>query len=318
MPYNFIYAYGAPPDGMDELSDFDDFVKLLITHEFTHVVHLDTILSWCPRFVDSVLGQDLRAQPGAADLVHRGPGGADGVAPDDGGPPAQQLLRHAPAGPVPGGTAAGPGRGLGRVRSARLPAAAASPTSTVPACFATSRIATAPRRSARSRTATRTNASPAASTAPRGPRSARPYTERVRRRHLERLEALRVAQVRAADRGGRAARAHQRAPPDLRRAVAARDAAAADLLSRRDADLPAREQRPGARLRAPRSRHRRARGADGGVRRRAGRRRRRTDAGWCSSALNFIPLGWRISGSAAHQLDRHLPLRPASGVGARR
>jgi hypothetical protein len=57
VPYNFIYAYGAPPDGMDELSDFDDFVKLLITHEFTHVVHLDTILSWCPRFVDSILGK---------------------------------------------------------------------------------------------------------------------------------------------------------------------------------------------------------------------------------------------------------------------
>ena len=57
MPYNYIYAYGAPPDGMDELSDFDDFVKLLITHELTHVVHLDTILSWCPRLVDSVLGK---------------------------------------------------------------------------------------------------------------------------------------------------------------------------------------------------------------------------------------------------------------------
>jgi surface antigen Omp85-like protein/WD40 repeat protein len=57
VPYNFIYAYGVPPDGMDELSDFDDFVKLLLTHEFTHVVHLDTILSWCPRFVDSILGK---------------------------------------------------------------------------------------------------------------------------------------------------------------------------------------------------------------------------------------------------------------------
>ncbi len=42
---------------MDELSDFDDFVKLLVTHEFTHVAHLDTILSWCPRLVDSVLGK---------------------------------------------------------------------------------------------------------------------------------------------------------------------------------------------------------------------------------------------------------------------
>jgi Tol biopolymer transport system component len=57
VPYNFIYAYGAPPDGMDELSDFDDFVKLLITHEFTHVAHLDTILSWCPRLLDSILGK---------------------------------------------------------------------------------------------------------------------------------------------------------------------------------------------------------------------------------------------------------------------
>src|SRR5262247_1216102 len=57
VPYNFIYAYGSPPDGMDELSDFDDFVKLLITHEFTHVAHLDTIISWCPRLVNSVLGK---------------------------------------------------------------------------------------------------------------------------------------------------------------------------------------------------------------------------------------------------------------------
>jgi len=57
VPYNFIYAFGAPPDPMDELSDFDDFVKLLITHELTHVVHLDTILSLCPRLVNSILGK---------------------------------------------------------------------------------------------------------------------------------------------------------------------------------------------------------------------------------------------------------------------
>jgi Tol biopolymer transport system component len=57
VPYNHIYAYGVPPDGMDELSDFDDFVKLLITHEFTHVVHLDTILSWCPRLVNTIFGK---------------------------------------------------------------------------------------------------------------------------------------------------------------------------------------------------------------------------------------------------------------------
>ena len=57
IPYNYIYAYGAPPDSLDELSDFDDYVGLLITHELTHVVHLDTILSWCPRLIDTVFGK---------------------------------------------------------------------------------------------------------------------------------------------------------------------------------------------------------------------------------------------------------------------
>jgi len=57
VPYNYIYAYGVPPGSLDELSDFDDYVKLLITHEFTHVVHLDTILSWCPRTVNAIFGK---------------------------------------------------------------------------------------------------------------------------------------------------------------------------------------------------------------------------------------------------------------------
>jgi hypothetical protein len=57
IPYNHIYAFGVPPDGMDELSDYDDFVSLLVTHEFTHVAHLDTILSWCPRLVNTIFGK---------------------------------------------------------------------------------------------------------------------------------------------------------------------------------------------------------------------------------------------------------------------
>jgi hypothetical protein len=44
VPQNFLYGYGAPPESLDELNDFDDFFNLLITHEFTHVVHLDTIM----------------------------------------------------------------------------------------------------------------------------------------------------------------------------------------------------------------------------------------------------------------------------------
>jgi Tol biopolymer transport system component len=57
VPFNWIVAYSAPPGSLDELSDFDDYVKLLITHEMTHVVHLDTMLSWCPRLVNTVLGK---------------------------------------------------------------------------------------------------------------------------------------------------------------------------------------------------------------------------------------------------------------------
>jgi Tol biopolymer transport system component len=56
LPYNFIYAYGAPPGTLNELNDFDDFVKLLITHEFTHVVHLDTIIG-APRLLNVLSGK---------------------------------------------------------------------------------------------------------------------------------------------------------------------------------------------------------------------------------------------------------------------
>jgi len=57
IPYTFINAYGAPPDSLDELNDFDDYVKLLITHEFAHVVHLDTMLSICPLAINTLLGR---------------------------------------------------------------------------------------------------------------------------------------------------------------------------------------------------------------------------------------------------------------------
>jgi len=57
IPFTFISAYGVPPDSLDELNDFDDYVKLLITHEFTHVVHLDTMLSPCALVVNALLGR---------------------------------------------------------------------------------------------------------------------------------------------------------------------------------------------------------------------------------------------------------------------
>jgi Tol biopolymer transport system component len=57
IPYTFINAYGVPPDSLDELNDFDDYIKLLITHELTHVVHLDTMLSICALGVNTLLGR---------------------------------------------------------------------------------------------------------------------------------------------------------------------------------------------------------------------------------------------------------------------
>jgi Tol biopolymer transport system component len=57
IPYTFFFAFGAPPDSLDELNDFDDYVKLLATHEFTHVVHLDTMLSRCPVLYNMVFGR---------------------------------------------------------------------------------------------------------------------------------------------------------------------------------------------------------------------------------------------------------------------
>ena len=109
------------------------------------------------------LRKDLRAQPVAADLVHRGARGADGVAPHHRGPAALELLRHVPAGAVPRGARARPRHGV--ERSARVSPGEPPSTSTARASCATSRIATAPRSCARSRTATATSASRGASTA---------------------------------------------------------------------------------------------------------------------------------------------------------
>jgi hypothetical protein len=42
VPYNHITLYAIHPDGDDELARTDDWMRLLLTHEMLHVVHLDT------------------------------------------------------------------------------------------------------------------------------------------------------------------------------------------------------------------------------------------------------------------------------------
>jgi hypothetical protein len=54
--YNLIHAFAAPPDSRSTLADFDDPVYELISHEYTHILHLDTVLG-LPAAVNDVVGK---------------------------------------------------------------------------------------------------------------------------------------------------------------------------------------------------------------------------------------------------------------------
>jgi Tol biopolymer transport system component len=54
--YNLIHAYAAPPDSRSTLADFDDNVWELISHEYTHILHLDTVLG-LPQATNSIFGK---------------------------------------------------------------------------------------------------------------------------------------------------------------------------------------------------------------------------------------------------------------------
>ena len=54
--YPNVHLYAVPPDDLDELNDYDDYLWQLVTHEYTHIVHLDDI-SGIPKLVNHVIGQ---------------------------------------------------------------------------------------------------------------------------------------------------------------------------------------------------------------------------------------------------------------------
>jgi Tol biopolymer transport system component len=54
--YDLIHAYAAPPDSRSTLADFDDNAYELIAHEYTHILHLDTVLG-LPEAVNDVFGK---------------------------------------------------------------------------------------------------------------------------------------------------------------------------------------------------------------------------------------------------------------------
>ena len=56
LPRNAIGVYATGPSGFNELDDHDDWLYGLLAHEYTHVLHLDTI-EGLPRVVNRVLGK---------------------------------------------------------------------------------------------------------------------------------------------------------------------------------------------------------------------------------------------------------------------
>jgi Tol biopolymer transport system component len=54
--YNAIRVYAPPPDPRSTLNDFDDYLWELVSHEYTHILHLDTVLG-LPAAVNDVFGK---------------------------------------------------------------------------------------------------------------------------------------------------------------------------------------------------------------------------------------------------------------------
>jgi hypothetical protein len=65
LPYNTIRLFVTAPDDMSPLGDYDDWYLDLVTHEYTHIAHIDNI-SGVPAIVNAILGKTLapnQAQP---------------------------------------------------------------------------------------------------------------------------------------------------------------------------------------------------------------------------------------------------------------
>jgi hypothetical protein len=65
LPYDFIRIFVSAPDDMSPLADYDDWITELITHEYTHILHVDNV-SGLPALGNAILGKTFlpnQAQP---------------------------------------------------------------------------------------------------------------------------------------------------------------------------------------------------------------------------------------------------------------
>ena len=56
VPYNVVNLFVTAPDDLSVLSDFDDWLTILVTHEHAHILHLDNI-GGLPRIVNEIFGK---------------------------------------------------------------------------------------------------------------------------------------------------------------------------------------------------------------------------------------------------------------------
>lgn len=56
LPYNAIRLYATAPDDMSALADYDDWLNQLLTHEYTHILHVDNV-SGLPALLNKVIGK---------------------------------------------------------------------------------------------------------------------------------------------------------------------------------------------------------------------------------------------------------------------
>src|SRR5262249_59543808 len=60
--YDTIVIFAASPAGSEFIGNGDDWLRLVFTHEFTHIVHLDRSESWA-RWVRGIFGRTTFAFP---------------------------------------------------------------------------------------------------------------------------------------------------------------------------------------------------------------------------------------------------------------
>lgn len=58
LPYNHVLLFAAVPDVGSGLGDFDEYRRMLLTHELAHIVHLDDI-SGLPALANRIIGKQL-------------------------------------------------------------------------------------------------------------------------------------------------------------------------------------------------------------------------------------------------------------------